>query len=132
MASFSLRKYLAFIVLFHFYYFLYTYFLLCVDLERKNPSSFKACSLVTWDSESNSLKTVLTPPWKFKKIYKNEWMSQSTAKDFRDLDLWLLVIIIGWWFSSFNNEIVGENHIYSVHLSFKWEFQHWKAFKIVS
>ena len=40
-----------------------SYFRLWVDLDKKNPSSFRAWSLVTWDSESRSLKTVLTPPW---------------------------------------------------------------------
>ena len=33
--------------------------------DKKNPSNFKAWSLVAWDSESSSLKTVLTPPCKY-------------------------------------------------------------------
>ena len=86
-----------------------TYFLLWVDLERKKPSSFRACKRVTWqchdddsdghhceisfvwltivngyngeidtikmvipfstwDWESSSLNTVLTPPWKCCKL----------------------------------------------------------------
>ena len=63
-----------------------TYFLLWVDRDKKNPKSLRAWSLVTWDEESNSLKTVLTPPCKqeeFKIKNKRKSLHLSIRREFK-------------------------------------------------
>ncbi len=56
---------------------------LCVDLERKNPSSLSACSLMSCDREDSILKTVLTPP-----LESKAGTSVDGCSHIRDISIW--------------------------------------------